>query len=400
MTFSSTTPKGFKLIDFNSDNWHQDDWDNWSLVDALISASLGSTPFAVAAGTASAITLDYSPNRVLANGLTIVFRLVNAITGPTTVNVDGLGAKNLLLLGNALAANDLQAGDVVEAVYDGTDFNVISPIRKFTKMSVNAGASGATPDTAADDLVVHHNNDTGVSILTPNSKIGSLFFGDPENAKSGGYRYNHATNMLTALINGTDATTLSTVGFRILIGALLLNLSGATDFVIEETGTTNVVRLGAQGAGTGISIDVATGNVTFNNNVTVTGTFTGAASLASATGTLPIAKGGTGATTAADARTALGLGALAVLGSINNDAWSGTDLAIANGGTGASTAAVALANLGGLALIGGTVTGNIVRDTKGVHAYFNDAAMTGGRIFVQASGSDPMSQPGDIVFEW
>ena len=74
---------------------------------------------------------------------------------------------------------------------------------------------------------------------------------------------------------------------------------------------------------------------------------------------VPVSKGGTGATSAAAARTALGLGALATLGS---------PLPVANGGTGATTADAARSNLGldgqtGYLKAGRDVISDLSRDT-------------------------------------
>ena len=91
------------------------------------------------------------------------------------------------------------------------------------------------------------------------------------------------------------------------------------------------------------------GNVTGNLTGNVTGTVTGNAT--NVDGIVALNNGGTGATTAANARTNLELGTMATQASNSVSITGGsiagiTDLAIADGGTGASTVAQARTNLG------------------------------------------------------
>jgi hypothetical protein len=91
------------------------------------------------------------------------------------------------------------------------------------------------------------------------------------------------------------------------------------------------------------------GNVTGNLTGNVTGTVSGNAT--NVDGTVAINNGGTGATTAANARTNLGLDTMATQASNSVSITGGsiagiTDLAIADGGTGASTVVQARTNLG------------------------------------------------------
>ena len=81
----------------------------------------------------------------------------------------------------------------------------------------------------------------------------------------------------------------------------------ATDFRLA-IGAGTVTSVGGTGTVNGITL---TGAVTTSGNLTLGGTLSGVDLTTQVTGVLPIANGGTNATTAADARTNLGLGTMA-----------------------------------------------------------------------------------------
>jgi hypothetical protein len=80
-------------------------------------------------GTANAITLTNSPAvGSYTDGLKLTFKASSSNTSTVTVNVDGLGNKNLYKMNSgaltALASGDLISGGVYEIFYDGTQFQV------------------------------------------------------------------------------------------------------------------------------------------------------------------------------------------------------------------------------------------------------------------------------------
>jgi hypothetical protein len=84
------------------------------------------------AGTANAITLNYSPDLpALYEGMIVSFIADSANTGATTLAIDGGTAKSIYeqegATPNALDANDIRAGTVQLLQYDGTQWIKLSP---------------------------------------------------------------------------------------------------------------------------------------------------------------------------------------------------------------------------------------------------------------------------------
>jgi len=82
------------------------------------------------AGTANAQTLaNPRPFTALTTGLTVIYNPTVANTGPATFIPDGLTAKNIFAAGIALVGGELQANVPAWMKYDGTQWNLLNPIR-------------------------------------------------------------------------------------------------------------------------------------------------------------------------------------------------------------------------------------------------------------------------------
>lgn len=101
-----------------------------------------------AVGTDSyAITLSPAPSS-LDVGMVVNFKPLVSNTGAATLNVNGLGAKSIFKNYNQQLNNgDIQSGQMISLMYDGTNFQMQSPIggapRFFNGSSSRSGASGA-----------------------------------------------------------------------------------------------------------------------------------------------------------------------------------------------------------------------------------------------------------------
>ncbi len=94
-----------------------------------------------AGGATDAYTASLSPSPAALNaGLLVMFKANANNTGAATLNVNGLGDIPLKKdAGDDLAADDIKAGQIVAAIYDGTNFQLVSG-------TGSSGGGGGTMD--------------------------------------------------------------------------------------------------------------------------------------------------------------------------------------------------------------------------------------------------------------
>lgn len=93
-------------------------------------------------GTDTLIGTSTPPNTAYTRGMTLSFVVANTNTGAVTIDVDGLGAKEITFAGSApLIAGQMTAGALVTIEYDGTRFQLMnsSGALAITASSINGG---------------------------------------------------------------------------------------------------------------------------------------------------------------------------------------------------------------------------------------------------------------------
>lgn len=115
---------------------------------------IGATTIATVTGT-DTLTGTLTPAlNAYATGNKFSFIAVNTNTGAATINLNGLGAKNITKSGTtALVAGDIVSGQVYLIEYDGTRFQLINPSTSSSVSSITFGSTGLTPSTATSGAV-------------------------------------------------------------------------------------------------------------------------------------------------------------------------------------------------------------------------------------------------------
>lgn len=242
------------LSAFDTPTWVDEDHARWRLLDALIAAINDvDVPFAVATGAADAFVVTYSPAITSYSlGLIISFKANNAITGASTVNVNGLGAKAIKANGEDTELGDIPVDAYVRAIYDGTNFSLIDPKKTISgNRNIIVGVSGATAN-ASTDFYVESSGPTYEELLGPNASTQGYMFSRPAMSYAGGIVYDHINELVVIRVGGNDVWTLDAAGevtASNFVGTFQGNLTGNVTGSADKWTNARTLTLGTDASG-------------------------------------------------------------------------------------------------------------------------------------------------------
>lgn len=257
-------------------------WLNQTLMDdttRLDAAGYAAGTTTVTAGPpatgAIAVTLTTAPGSYFA-GMTVKILIDTTNPGATTLNLNVLGAKNILKnVSQALAPGDLVAGDIATLIYDGTQFQlqrrngaaVIASSRNLI-IKPDAGATTSKADITVDEMVLKDANGgtfvaAAVSVTADITASGVNGLDTGSEAANTWYYfwliYNGTTVASLISVSSTAPTLPSGYTFKALAG--VVRNDGSSNFVAfrqaDRTVWVDTTNAHAAGSAAYVSVSLA-----------------------------------------------------------------------------------------------------------------------------------------------
>ena len=178
-------------------------------------------PLTSVSGTNTITATGPSSLSAYASGQVIKFIPAATNSGATTINVSGLGAKNVFANGSACTGGELVIGVPNLLYYDGTQFNIVGYQRAASSTVVRGAIAGLTMSTAGASTTMtvaagQAADSTNASYMTLGSSMGKTTSGWTAGTGNGGLDTGSIANStwyhfyLIAKADGTTDVTFST----------------------------------------------------------------------------------------------------------------------------------------------------------------------------------------------
>lgn len=275
----STTPANNDLTNYFKTGMRPSSVKNagWDIMADLASYAV-SLP--TAGGTANALTVaNGRPFGSLVAGLLQMLNPANANTGAATFAPDGLAAKAVFANGVALLGGELQLGVPAWLKYDGTQWNLLNPVRSATVSYAAASGTNAMTATLLPAVSAYYDGlsvklkiaitttgaatvnlnglgaknvyyPDGVTALLPGSLIQNniyeFIYDSSLNAAAGGWTCvnpSRITGSFTLTLNGMTTTITGTVNYAIAADGKTVTIWTPAAIL----GTSNTIGMGSSG---------------------------------------------------------------------------------------------------------------------------------------------------------
>ncbi len=124
--------------------------------------------YAVASGTNN-YTTSISGITALTEGMSVKIKFINANTGASTLNINGLGAKSIIKgNGSALSSGNIKAGQICNLAYTGLNFQLLGEGGEYGTATASDVLSGKTIGTDSG-LVTGTIPSKGTATITPST---------------------------------------------------------------------------------------------------------------------------------------------------------------------------------------------------------------------------------------